>query len=252
MNTNPSVPALNARMTVHGWGHTDKGWTETLQRGDVFNQQRPDGTCARYPSVYKPGQMPPYLAQFNICALGPLPGETTKSVDACYGDSGGPLIVTTPTRPMLVGTVDWGRYCGLGLNAHSPGVYMRTSAFVPWIQGIVNTTPRVSLGDATVVERNPANGNATIKFTASLDQRVGEIVRVDFTTVNGSAVTGRDFHAKSGTIVIPANAFSTRIGVTVLSDKVKEGNETFIVALSNPRIARMGRGGGISTIIDND
>ena len=165
----------------------------------------------------------------------------------------GPLIVNTPTGPVLVGTVDWGRgFCGLGLNADSNAVYMRTSAFVPWIQGILDTTPRVSLSDATVVERNPANGNATIKFTASLDQRVREVVRVDFTTVNGSAVAGSDYRGKSGTIVIPANALSATIGVTALSDKVKEGNETFIVALSNPRIARMGRGGGISTIIDTD
>jgi secreted trypsin-like serine protease len=218
----------------------------------VRDVQSPNGSCGAYPTEYIPGRGPAFVPSHEICALGPLPGETTKSVDACYGDSGGPLVTATPAGPRLTGTVAWGRYCGLGLNAKSPGVYMRTSAYAPWIQQVIATTPRVSLVDASMTEGNPVNGNKTIKFTVNLDRPVAEVVRVDYTTFNGSAIAGTDYRAETGTIAIPANATTKTLAITVISDRVREGTEQFGVALSNPRIAKMGRGGAIGTILDND
>lgn len=55
--------------------------------------------------------------------------------DACYGDSGGPLLLT-PTDDYnddrLVGIVSWGRGCA---NENYPGVYTRISYFYDWIVG---------------------------------------------------------------------------------------------------------------------
>lgn len=55
--------------------------------------------------------------------------------DACYGDSGGPLLLTPtedPNDDRLVGIVSWGRGCA---DENYPGVYTRISYFYDWIIG---------------------------------------------------------------------------------------------------------------------
>lgn len=51
-------------------------------------------------------------------------------------------------------------------------------------------------------------------FTVTRDKRVN-VSSFDYTTVDGTAVAGRDYVAKSGTLVFPANADSTTITVDV-------------------------------------
>jgi hypothetical protein len=56
-------------------------------------------------------------------------------IQACAGDSGGPFIRQTPQGPVQIGITSWGpevkdAKCG---KRHLPGVYMRTSAFAPFI-----------------------------------------------------------------------------------------------------------------------
>ena len=53
--------------------------------------------------------------------------------DACYGDSGGPLLLTpndNSNDDRLVGIVSWGRGCA---DEEYPGVYSRISYFYDWI-----------------------------------------------------------------------------------------------------------------------
>jgi len=56
--------------------------------------------------------------------------------DACYGDSGGPLLLTPDDEnheaDSLVGIVSWGRGCA---DEEFPGVYTRISYFYDWIVG---------------------------------------------------------------------------------------------------------------------
>lgn len=55
--------------------------------------------------------------------------------DACYGDSGGPLLMTPNDNhedDSLVGIVSWGRGCA---DEDYPGVYTRISYFYDWIVG---------------------------------------------------------------------------------------------------------------------
>ncbi|KAI1290130.1 Serine proteinase stubble [Halotydeus destructor] len=64
-----------------------------------------------------------------VCA-----GYTDGGKDSCEGDSGGPLMVLKDGRWQLVGTVSHGIKCA---EPNLPGVYMRTSAYKPWIESII-------------------------------------------------------------------------------------------------------------------
>ncbi|RZF43226.1 hypothetical protein LSTR_LSTR009030 [Laodelphax striatellus] len=62
-----------------------------------------------------------------ICAASP-------GVDACSGDSGGPLMIPHENRYYLYGVVSYGVDCA---NPKYPGIYARVTEFVDWIESNV-------------------------------------------------------------------------------------------------------------------
>jgi len=57
-------------------------------------------------------------------------------IDACSGDSGGPLICNENGKPTLVGITSRGKGCAMEDN---PGVYTPTWTYIQWIKTIVET-----------------------------------------------------------------------------------------------------------------
>ena len=82
-------------------------------------------------------------------------------------------------------------------------------------------------------------GTATATFTVTLTQAADEDVTIDFTTADGTAISGgtgvaeTDYDLTSGTVTILAGQTSATIDVTVNGDEVYEGNENYFVNLSN-------------------
>ncbi|MBI1423089.1 MAG: retention module-containing protein [Gammaproteobacteria bacterium] len=97
----------------------------------------------------------------------------------------------------------------------------------------------------------------TAVFAVTLSAPSAHDVRVDFTTLDGTAISGgngvdaRDYGSTSGTLIIPAGQTTGTIEVTIFADHLVEGDEQFYVQLSNPVNALLGEGTGIGTILDS-
>lgn len=86
----------------------------------------------------------------------------------------------------------------------------------------------LSAADVTAVE----GGNAT--FQVKLSEPHTQEVRVDYTTVDGTALANVDYVPAGGTLVFPAGTTNQTVQVAVSSDGLVEGTETFGLKLVNP------------------
>ncbi|KAL1787837.1 enteropeptidase isoform X1 [Sigmodon hispidus] len=109
--------------SIAGWGYTEiQGSTaNVLKEADVplvSNEK-----CQQ--------QLPEYnITENMICA-----GYEEGGIDSCQGDSGGPLMCQEHDRWFLVGVTSFGVKCAL---PNRPGVYVRVSRFIEWIQSFLH------------------------------------------------------------------------------------------------------------------
>src|SRR3989338_3130025 len=96
---------------------------------------------------------------------------------------------------------------------------------------IVTLSPSISINDVTVNE-----DAGTMSFTVSLSHATTAPVSFNYASANNSpisAAAGSDYTAVSGSGSIATGATTTTITVPISDDFIKEGNETFLMNLSN-------------------
>ncbi|XP_049542599.1 brachyurin-like [Anopheles darlingi] len=104
--------------TVSGFGRTsDTGPTSNFLRY-ASNSILTNGDCSSFWPT-------PFLSPENVC----MSGANGRS--PCFGDSGGPLTVSTVLGPLQVGIVSFGDSAGCSIGI--PSVYARTTYFLQWI-----------------------------------------------------------------------------------------------------------------------
>ena len=108
------------------------------------------------------------------------------------------------------------------------------------------STPAVGVSDASAAE-----GDA-VAFTVSLSAASSRQVTVDYATSDGTATSGTDFTAESGTLTFAANETSKTVSVATTDDSVDEEDETFTLTLSSPANATLGDATATGTINDDD
>ena len=106
--------------------------------------------------------------------------------------------------------------------------------------------PTVGASDASASE-----GDA-VEFTVSLSAASSQQVTVQYATSDGTAESGTDFTAASGTLTFGANETSKTVSVATTSDSADEENETFTLTLSSPTNATLGDATATGTINDDD
>uniref|UniRef100_A0A8C9DR42 Plasminogen n=1 Tax=Prolemur simus TaxID=1328070 RepID=A0A8C9DR42_PROSS len=107
---------------ITGWGETQG----TFGAGLLKEAQLPvieNKVCNRY--EYLNGR----VKSTELCA-----GHLVGGIDSCQGDSGGPLVCFEKDKYILQGVTSWGLGCA---RPNKPGVYVRVSRFVTWIEGIM-------------------------------------------------------------------------------------------------------------------
>ncbi len=107
-------------------------------------------------------------------------------------------------------------------------------------------TPSLVIGDVSVAE----GGTASVPVTLSAPS--GRPVTVDFATADGTALSGQDYTAGSGTITFAPGVTSTPVDVTVSADTAYESDETFLVTLTNPSNATISNTQATVTIANED
>jgi trypsin len=112
------------------------GWGTTSEKGEPVDTLReaaiPALTNASCATVFQ-GYLPVY--DNEICA-----GYESGGVNACYGDSGGPLIISFGDS-LLAGIASWGKGCA---RKDLPTIYTRVSSHLDWINNNVSGVRTVS------------------------------------------------------------------------------------------------------------
>ena len=108
--------------------------------------------------------------------------------------------------------------------------------------------PELSISDVIVSESGIAS------FTVTLSVSSPTAVTVDYSIgdVSDTAESGLDYVDGAGTLSFGPGDINKTIEVGIIDDILLEGEETFIVHLTNPNGAILGDATGVGTIIDND
>ncbi|XP_050520248.1 prostasin-like isoform X2 [Daktulosphaira vitifoliae] len=111
--------------TVTGWGAQKQddmtSLSKVLQAASVHLI---DLETCRHDDIY--GGRHQFILDSMLCA-----GNLEGGVDACGGDSGGPLACQINGKFVLTGVVSWGDGCG---KKNRPGVYTRVSYYADWLK----------------------------------------------------------------------------------------------------------------------
>ncbi len=112
--------------------------------------------------------------------------------------------------------------------------------------------PELNIVDVSQVR--PAGANGIMQFYVYINKTTTVAVTVDYTLVDGTAVSPKDYTAASGTVTIPANQTQVTIDVQLKPDatSLRQPNLQFSVQLSNPKSCTIGTTSAKGTIITED
>lgn len=108
-----------------------------------------------------------------------------------------------------------------------------------------NPLPVANVNSPTIVR--PRSGNSVITFALTLSGPSSQAISVAYATMDGTAVAGTDYQAKSGTARFAAGVTSINVAVTVLPG-TNPNALTFTLRLSNPTNATLGTSSGTATL----
>lgn len=114
----------------------------------------------------------------------------------------------------------------------------------------VREPPTLSIQGAEVVEGDA--GVRYLNFLVRLQEPVTNIVSVDFTTVDASAIAGLDYVATNGTLYFAPGETNLTVAVAVLGDTADQGDRLLVVSLSNAVNLPILTAQAVGRIIDDD
>jgi hypothetical protein len=115
------------------------------------------------------------------------------------------------------------------------------------VAGGSSAPPSFSVSGASIAE------GGTLVFTVARSGSASSAVSVAFATADGTAVSGSDYTASSGTLSFASGETSKTVSVATIDDASPESPETVLLNLSNPSAGTtIATGQATGTITDND
>ncbi len=114
--------------------------------------------------------------------------------------------------------------------------------------------PSVSVGDETIGE-GEGSVDVTVRLTFDGDtQATEQVITVPWSTVDGSARSGVDYTARSGSVTFEPGRTEATVSIPVRQDQLFENGQTFAVRLGTPtpRGVEVTKASGSVTILDDD
>ena len=147
-------------------------------------------------------------------------------------------------------TFDADSACASGGVCTSAGIPLTDVPTALTIPGPEETTQtsQLSVSDATASEED----DSTIDFVVTLNPASGETVSVNYATANGTATSGSDYTAKSGSLTFNAGDTAKTVRVSIIDDSDDDNNETVTLTLSNPSGAEISDGQATGTITNSE
>jgi hypothetical protein len=162
-----------------------------------------------------------------------LPGDTTKTITVATIDD----TIVESSETVLV-----------NLSSPTGGATIITAQGSGTINDNDVAPPSFAIGNAAAVTEG-----GTLTFTVTKAGTASSTYSVDYATASGTATSGSDFTAASGTLTFLAGDTTKTIMVATIDDGVVESAETALVNLSSPTGgATITTAQGSGTINDND
>ncbi len=105
----------------------------------------------------------------------------------------------------------------------------------------------ISVADAIVGE-----GDGFVDFVVWLSSAATTVVTVNYSLSNATAANGSDYIFASGVLSFAPGQLVQTARIALIDDTASEFRESFLLNLSNPQNALIGRPSGVATIVDND
>jgi probable HAF family extracellular repeat protein len=220
--------AFDARLGYHAFLLTPvAAGTPVANIADASVTEGNSGTrTATFTVTLSPASSQPVTVAYSTANGSATAGSDYQSTSGTVTFAAGQ---TTASIPVLVN----GDRAGEANEAFLVNLSQAEGAHVADAQGvgtIVDDEPRVTINSVTKNEGN--SGTTPFVFAVSLSAAYDAPVNVNFATVNGSAKSGEDYDAASGSIAFAAGETSQTVTVNVKGDRKVESQEVFYVNLS--------------------
>jgi len=144
-------------------------------------------------------------------------------------------------------TVESAETMTVTLSSPSSGATISTATGTGTINDNDVAPAQLAIGNASATE------GGTLSFTVTRGGNTGTAVSASYATASGTATSGSDFTAKTGTVSFAAGVTSQTITVSTIDDTTVEATEAMTVTLSSPSSgATISTATGTGTIYDND
>jgi len=175
-------------------------------------------------------------------------GETSKTVDVdVKGDTEVESDETFRLRLSNLGGARAGRLDGIATIVNDDEAPARDTTPPPPPPPPI---PTLSVSDTAAPEGDA--GTRQAPFTVSLSAARNVPVSVRFATANGSAQSGTDYTAATGTLTFAPGETSKTVPIAIRGDRRVEPNEDLRLNLSNPVAASLAKAVGVARIANDD